>query len=285
VGNCPFTKILGANAVILSILYEKPDILMYFLENYEVDFCFTVNGWNALHFAACTKDYRCLELLLQCGYVQEHIDEGIIPCFYDDDQEGFTTALHVAVTNKRHAQAILLTQELPEVSKLQSKVTSPYTLNMGGIVSNQPANPCALSLSGNTPLHIAAYQKDWDMCQILLNAGAETQQLNKKGQTPIDIAKERKCDNLAEKLESGNYGKIESLRKKYLIEEKKEKEDKSAEHDEVDKLKSTIKNLTELVEQLSEKVSVYERNAEEAKTKVCPQCGFPMTNGKCPICK
>lgn len=280
-GHSPFYKIRGANSVILSILYEKPEILKHLLTNFEIDYSFTVNGWNALHFAACTKDYKCLKVLLECSYFQEHIDEKIIQNI-DDNQFGFTTALHVAATNRRHAQAIILTQDLPEITIINENLQSPFSAYDSSV--NQPANPSILSMSGNTALHIAAYQKDWDMCQILLNASADPHALNKNGKTPIDIARDRKYTDLANKLERDEYHQINTFVKKYLGEEMKKEEKEKEDKEEIMELKATIKNLTGLIEQLTEKVTAYEEKAEEKKTEVCQQCGYPMTNGKCPNC-
>eukprot|EP00386_Alphamonas_edax_P007840 GDKI01025969.1.p1 GENE.GDKI01025969.1~~GDKI01025969.1.p1 ORF type:complete len:130 (-),score=13.16 GDKI01025969.1:32-421(-) len=42
---------------------------------------------------------------------------------------------------------------------------------------------------GNTPLHVAARNKHYDMCKLLLARGGDPKSKNNKGSTPADLAR------------------------------------------------------------------------------------------------
>ena len=283
--NSPFRSVKSVNAVVLSILFQRPEILKYFIYNYPIDFNFQYNGWTPLHFAASTKDHRCLQVLLQHEYIQKHIDAPVVNMLqkpFPLDQ--FTTALHIAVTNKRHAQAILLTTDLPaiEVGADGSKI-KPIKDNS----RNQPANASKLSAFGNSPLHIAAFLNDWDMCQIILNATDDPYIQNSNGETPIDIAKKKRFFKLAEKLAANEYKPIEELSKQYMPEEyiQDESEEKTT-NEKVAELNHKIELLTGLVQQMSSQIAKIEaKDKNSSDLSICPNCGSPLNDGICPVCK
>jgi ankyrin repeat protein len=62
------------------------------------------------------------------------------------------------------------------------------------------ADPNAQSASGGTPLHTAAFTGDVPVIEMLLAAGASTDIADKKAQTPLDYARERKNTEAAATL-------------------------------------------------------------------------------------
>ena len=59
---------------------------------------------------------------------------------------------------------------------------------------------CGSSSYGNTPLHKAAHKQQLGAVKLLLNAGAKTDSINRKGQTPYDIAVARTDHEIAKLL-------------------------------------------------------------------------------------
>ena len=291
----PFQYIRGASAFVLSILFQKPEILNYFLTNFSLNLTeYSENGWAPIHFSACVEDYHCMELLLQQKVIQKNIDFPILNKIQQPIPKGcFTTALHIAVTHKRHAQAILLTTEFPQImDSLNSNENPSYDES-----KYQTANAAQMSAFGNTPLHIAAYLNDWDMCQIILNATDDNMVVNLKGETAIDIAKKKKFFDLAKKLEENQYEPISVLRRKYIkdddeIEESNSEleiniEERNSKDEKIKELGNTIEHLTNLVQQLSTQVTKLEEERDKKSKEsvsVCSMCGSPLEHGSCPIC-
>ena len=318
----PFQVIRSPTLLIYTILCEQDELLKYLLEVKSPNLNARVNGWAPIHYAACTYDHKCLELLLKYEYIQQNIDMAI------DEPSGVlvspgqaTTALHVAATNKRHANALLLTQvPLPKIEyhddgrKVEPDDVFDYY---------QSSNPLQMTPHGSMPLHIAARQRDWDMCQILLHASDDATVRNMKGQTAADIARHYKFNEIAEKLENPELelDPIEKLKNKYLNVSKKSKQiqrdkkkrkhedyNESSDYSDYDsdsedfkesfkELKETVKSLTKMVQQLSAKVAFLEanRNVPDSlkpitphilvyQTFQCQTCGSSTTN-QCPQCK
>lgn len=317
-GQYVFQTIRSPTPVIYTILCEQEELLKYILETKKPDLSIRVNGWAPIHYAAITVSHKCLELMLKYAYIQENIDCPVDENIASQGNLGKTTALHIATTNRRHAQAILLTQELPRI-EFNEDSTPVSQSPTDEVQLNEPANPNQLSFHGNAPLHIAARQKDWDMCQILLNAYNDTSKTNSQGKTAADIARERKCNELAEKLDKGEIEEINVLKDKYLSEKKikgkksekktknnSDEEDEEEEEDEDEmrisrtqfkEMQKSIQKLTHIVQQLNTRVIALEaeRNGENRTvvsqyipTQVstitqCSRCGTP-TNQKCEQC-
>ena len=286
---CPFVFINNPTPLIFSILCEQDLILEYFLKEKKPDFSIRINGWAPIHYACCTGDFKCLKLLLKFEYIQENIDLPIIePIQVPEGQ--FSTSLHIAVTNKRHAQALLLTRELPQIEFSADgsifDINSPTADNS----SYQSSNVLQISAYGNLPLHIAAKQNDWDMCQILLHVNNDISIKNIKGQTIFDIISSHKDKEILEKIESLNLDSIENLIIKYLNEnlnnEKKNElnQNNLIYEQKINELNNTITNLTQLVQQLSIRISNLENSNKNIKNlSPCQECG-QIESKKCFKC-
>lgn len=239
---CPFKNIRSPTPLIYTILCEQDELLKYLLEKKNPNLSVRVNGWAPIHYAACTYGHKCLELLLKYEYIQQNIDMPVNePQGIQVKKDHATTALHIAATNRRHANALLLTLELPkfEYDCNGNKINNNNTKNSIKDDDNddddnasdmnieyQPANALQKSAYGNTPLHIAALQRDWDMCQILLHASDDSTVKNDANKTPADIAREHKYDDIAQKLELSQIEPIDRLKDRYLSEEKPNKKRK-----------------------------------------------------------
>lgn len=324
-----FQSIRAPTPLIYAILCEQDEILKYLLDVKHPNLSIRVNGWAPIHYAAYTYDHKCLELLLKYEYIQENIDVPVDEPPGIKTSPGYaTTALHIAATNRRHANAILLTMDFdsPEFGPNGEKIVSQGSTDDGDTsVYHHPANPCQKSAFGNLPIHIAAKQRDWDMCQILLNACDDTTVRNDAGKTPADIARSEKCEDLAKKIESNSFNTIDVLKKKYLREEspvpkkkhsKKSKDlsDESEEYDEysesvsqsakneIQELKKTVLNLSHIIQQLTARVSLLEaqRNDWSGNSTVvrpskplthvetlfkCHTCGSNINTKQCSQCK
>ena len=66
------------------------------------------------------------------------------------------------------------------------------------------ADPNALSIFGDTPLHLAITGEKAEIVEALLAAGAKTDLRNGKGKTPLDKAREKKKIVLQRILEDAN---------------------------------------------------------------------------------
>ena len=223
-GGCPFPTIQSPTPLIYAILCEQDEILEYLLETKQPDLSKRVNGWAPIHFAACLSSSDCLRVLLRYEYIQENIDIPV-ETHLISQPGNITTALHIATTNRRHENVILLTQDLPTI------VYDGTGKKIEGIevIPHQPANPSQLTASGNAPLHIAARQNDWDMCQIILNASDDSTIKNQEGKTAEDIAIQFGFNELAQKLRDNQIESIESLKSRY-IKQKPSNETKATSH-------------------------------------------------------
>lgn len=255
--NSPFHTIYGPTPLILAVLFQKPKILAFLLETCKCDFDQTVDGWTVFHYACCTSDPQCLQILLKYEYIQQNIDKPIIDESTVEGQR--TTALHIAVSNGRHAQAILLTQPLPAIQFNEAGRILDDNSPVADESSLQQADALQVSAHGNTPLHIAAFQNDWDMCQIILNAVGDFSLENSDGQTAVDIARFHGYDDLAEKIEAMDLDPIEALSDVYLTPLTKDNQRmRPATISEVDVLKDSIKEAQTLIESLSKRIEELE---------------------------
>jgi uncharacterized protein len=66
------------------------------------------------------------------------------------------------------------------------------------------ADPNAISVFGDTPLHLAITGENPEIVQALLAAGAKMDSRNSKGKTPLDEARERNKVVLQQLLENAN---------------------------------------------------------------------------------
>ena len=237
---CCFTQINNITPIVACILSEQDKLLKYLINNFHPDLSIKCDGWAPIHFSCCTGSYKCLKVLLKQQYIQENIDAFIDYHFAADNGNG-TTALHVAATNKCHAQALLLTTELP---KIDSEA------------SYQSANPTQKSAFGNTPLHIAAFNNDWDMCQILLNANDDCTIVNDDGLTPLQIAKNNGYTDLYNNFHNELAKPIEELQKEYFEIDLVKLILRQTSDIKLDKYEDEINNLTAQIQMLNAKLTI-----------------------------
>lgn len=235
-----YINIRGPTMLMYAILCEQEEIVEYILDNKSPDVGKEVEGYNCVHLAAMIKDPRCLKLLLQHEWVQENINEPIkLPGTNQKEGEG-TTALHVAVSNRRYANVILLIDDMPKVrwSQKKDKKNENPKDKEGEAPNDQNAEKPAekeaqtieeeeekeadvergsadinkKSASGSTPLYIAVFLRDYKMVRILLSGSPDTSEKSAKDKTPLDLAIEykqandKKKENLQEK-QAGNQKK------------------------------------------------------------------------------
>jgi hypothetical protein len=288
-GRGPFPSISSPTPIVYAILCEQDDLLQY-LGTKTPHLGQRVNGWTPLHYAACTQSHKCLETLLKYEYVQQNIDAPVEEPGLPRVPSGRgTTALHIACTNRRHAAAILLTQPLPtpdfDAAGRRIEAATP------DMDVQQPANALQMTAHGHMPLHIAARQNDWDMCQIILHAADDATVRNSDGKTAADIAREHQYNELAAKLERNDVESIEELRIRFLAQPvKRRRRDKrrtradASEYDEeeeteyasaaeVRELHRGMQNLLHMVQQLVARVTAMEaRRIDTVRTAVVDTC-------------
>lgn len=214
-------SICGPTMLILSVLCERPDFVKFILSQ-NPDLSIKVNGYNALHYSALTKDIECLKILLTCPFYQKNISAPISEPGIDNST---TNALHIAVSNKNIASAALLLDELPKsVQYFNDKVKIEQNSHNEGkkpdyINEDEESNNESIiddddddddddndndddddyqihdgidvnskTSHGSTSLHIAAYMRDIDMCHLLLNFSADISIKDSKGRTASQIA-------------------------------------------------------------------------------------------------
>lgn len=193
-------KINGPTVVVYSILCEQPEILTFFLTKFSPDLSDASTGWTPLHFACTTRDVSCLKILLQHSFIQENINMAV------GSKVGVTTALHLAVRYQLHETVLLLTSAFPTITypsksfwKLENKI-----------------DVSLVSGWGETPLHTAVRQRDWDMIQILINAGANMSAVDKDGLSAYDVAKSLGFKRLVDLFEECEIETRGVLEKRYL---------------------------------------------------------------------
>ncbi|EAX91318.1 hypothetical protein TVAG_065340 [Trichomonas vaginalis G3] len=254
-----FPELIDPTPVIFAIACEKSDVLYYFIENLHPDLSICCNGWAPIHYAAIIEDPRCMQILLKTEFVQTNVDFPIQSVLSKDIS---LTALNIAVSYSRHGQALLLTQNFiqPEFDLEGNRILFKNTpvIDESSIL---PADCLHKTVSGNTPLHIATYRNDWDMCQILMSVMPDVNVLNDKEQTPAELAKLYNHNELAEKLTKAELDPIETLIAKYLTKPSKPKcpcdeipaSEESVEEirENINTLKETINNLYATIDSLS----------------------------------
>lgn len=298
---CPFPSIRAPTPIVYTILCEQEELLQYLIDTKAPDLSVTVNGWAPIHYAAATGSYKCMEVLLKHEFIQQNVDMPVIERNKPTSEEKRSTALHIAATNHCHAQAILLTQESfpPSEIDLAGKSVDPERPEAE---IHQGANVTQMSAYGNMPLHIAACQNDWDMCQILLHANDDSTIRNEKLMTAADIAKQRKFDTLVDQLEKHELTPLHVLKERYFPKPeatsvtKEQEDEKSYSEDddsEVEKLRKMVEALTQTVRQLTQRVAALEAGTATAApgqpvmapvdAHQCTRCGA-ATQKKCSQC-
>lgn len=221
--------IKGPTALIFAILCERPSFCRYIIEKTNPDLSISVDGWTAFHFSCCTNDTKCLLILLHNEYIQQNIDFPIIaPTFPNNDKKKqTTTALHLAVSNRLYKTVLILTiKPLPTIKKQkkpnsdnQNNNSDNNNNNNNSIENNNnngneppneeeeystidyaSSNVNIRATSGNTPLHIALFNNDFEMCQILTHAGCDPSIKNDDEINCINYARRLNLDDKFIKL-------------------------------------------------------------------------------------
>jgi hypothetical protein len=205
-----YVPLRGPTITMLAILCEQDEILEYVLENKSPDLSVRVEGYTALHLAAMVKDHRPLKLLLRYQWVQENINLPMELPGVPSQQGDETTALHIAVTNHRLTNVLLLLSELPPYKRMpppkgpappgSAPPESPAVETGPSIY--QPANVDQRSSIGSTPLYIATFLRDPKIVRVLLAAGADQSiqtakkkpENNDQPDTPLALATRLKAD-------------------------------------------------------------------------------------------
>lgn len=288
----PFTYVSEPTPIVLAILCEQPEILQYMINTFHPSFNNPVNGWYPIHYAACTGDYKCMQVLLQYETVQKNID---ITLKTHTGAVSTNTALHVAAANHLHAQALLLTSPLPDIIydsnfvKYETPVKSTYV----------PANSSKVTSSGSSPLHSAVKSADIDMVKILLHAKTDINIVNNDQFTALDIAKGSNMKEIIALLEKGVCD--EDLMPKYIHDEEKKEDDEKtsveveekleqekpveefSSKDEVKKLSNSVVNMSMIVSELDRRLSSLENQNRKPEFNVCYLCGN-ITSSVCNKC-
>jgi hypothetical protein len=197
-GEVHIEKIAGPTVLVYSILCERANFVQYFLSKFDPDMSFAPDGWTPFHFACTTRDPSCLKVLLQHEYVQENINVGI-----DSSSDTHTTGLHLAVVHRLHESVFILTRPFPPVQYPSLGQKRPNR-----IATSAP------NAAGDTPMHCAVRAADWDMVQVLINAGADTSAVNRAGRSPFDLAR----GQLIRLFEEGEIESRAALERRYMSE-------------------------------------------------------------------
>lgn len=213
-----YINIKGPTMLMFAILCEQDEIVEYILDNKNPDVSKPVEGYKCLHLAAMVKDPRCLKLLLQHAWIQENIDDPIELLGTNAQDNEKTTALHVAVSNRRYANAILLKDHFPKPRWFKKKDKKPKDKDAAPEGTEQPeenketieeeedvnepnetASINQKSASGSTPLYIAVFLRDYKMVRILLSCEADPSIPCAKDVTPLQLALDMQAKNKEKK--------------------------------------------------------------------------------------
>ena len=107
------------------------------------------------------------------------------------------TPLHEAVRGQHPDVCRVLceaAQSYLETSNILFYAARISSLNVCEVLINCGANVNVTDSNGSTPLHCAACYRDADFCKILIDAGADTTAMDNSGDTPLDLA--MRMDNL-----------------------------------------------------------------------------------------
>lgn len=132
-----------------AILCHARKILKFLVDERNTTFNGRSGGKLPIHNAAMVSDHRIIRTLLRAPSVLDTINEPV-----DSSFKGFTTAFHIAVSNKRLMNALHL-------------LNASMNLESGGISFMQPSS------HGSTPLYIATKTGDLQMVQLILACYAE----------------------------------------------------------------------------------------------------------------
>ena len=254
-------RVAGPTVVVYAILCEQPDVLKFFLSKFQPDMGMATCGWTPLHFACATRDVSCLRLLLEHKDVQNNINLGF------GSEVGTTTALHVAVQHRIHEAVLLLTKPFPQIR---------YPVVTFWKIEND-INLSALNALGSTALHIAVRDDDWDMIQILINAGANLSVMDKDGRSAFDLAKSLGLSRLCGLLEESEIEPQEVLDARYIH----SREDDLARNKFFDALEKKIGDVHRGLDLIQEKIEQQEKGL--AKGLLCTLCNTKVGR-LCPEC-
>lgn len=214
-----YIAIRGPTMLMYAILNEQVEIVDYILENRSPDLSIYVDGYMAIHLAALIKDPMPLKSLIKYDYTQQNIDAPVTLPGTNAPEGCKTTALHIAVSNRRYANVFLLLQDFPlpvPVPKPQplrqpkfgakaaeSKTEKPAETpaeeqkeeGSEPKVTFDPANIDQKSASKATPLYIAVFLHDLIMVIILITFKADKTVECKEDDDPLKLAIRNQTEN------------------------------------------------------------------------------------------
>ncbi|OHT04283.1 hypothetical protein TRFO_28275 [Tritrichomonas foetus] len=293
----PSRVIQGPTILIFAILCEQSEICQYILEKKKPALSITVNGWNAFHFACFTHDTSCLKILIEKCSSEDLIssiihpsllklqNQDIIPsiqtyhCHTKNDVQT-TNALHIAVSNRNHETVLIL---------FGANFPNPLHHHFNDNEFEFEVNSKA-TISGSTPLHIALYNSDFDMCQILLLLGADPTIKNAENIDCFAYAKRQGLKKDFTDLLSGEIDceSLEDLSVRYFVKNeenaitknemnKKAQNDENAENEnEEEEIKESIKYLRSQIHSLNNALKMLEQTEEQKRKKLMTKITDPV---------
>ena len=212
----PFPSIRGPTPLVLAILYEKTQIIEYFIKDKNASLLAPVGGLLPIHYACIIGNTEIISLIITAKCSENLINK--------KNEFGYAP-LHLAAANN-HIKAVLL------------------LLKYGAKVNPEPPTE-----SGNTPLHVCMRAPDTLVAEALISYGANVNAKNKLGETPKDTANHFSNDVMSSFLDqvenqTANIRSFDALCKVYLD------NDSAAESDTVKELTAQIKELTSRLEKL-----------------------------------
>lgn len=177
-----FVLVSGPTLLIFAIMYEQFEIFKFLLNHPLIDRTkASENGVMPIHIACLIKPYIFLEELIKFDDVQTKIDE---PCGLSKIPNSLSmhkpssNAFHIACSNNRYVQVMLLIMPLP------SPIDNPHAVH-------DPIDVNSLTTMGNSAMHIAVCNKSLTLAYILQIFHIDLTIQNSRNQRAIDLVNEK----------------------------------------------------------------------------------------------
>jgi hypothetical protein len=162
----------GPTILIWAIECEQVEVLEYLFGHIPLQLdAVSRDGLTALHVAAHVGDPRPLEFLLRYRFFQEQIDFPVHTEGLTQTEAHFTTALHIAVTQRNVPHVFLLLNPRDKWELLTKP--KPWEPPPEPLAPHNPANVDQPSANGATPLHIAIHNGHLAMVRVLIAHNAD----------------------------------------------------------------------------------------------------------------
>ena len=291
--NESYTCPKGPTPLMYSIICEQDEIVDFILKNKNPDLTISSEGYSPLHLAAMVKDSHMIEALLEYKYFQDNVDNGVDFDTLSTDL-GFTSALHIAVSNHRYMNVYRLLSPFKRPIDAGEAEIRPQFLS---------ANVNLESASGSTALHIALFLRDVDMIKLLLSFNASRLVENADGKTVIDLINEDEDDPFPPEIKSiiqdahfiDSYSPIKVMHEIYPDNPEFYIETDNSQNKEPEitnnQIYSMLTQIMEKLDNLENRVSKLEEKDEKMKEETysvctnhyrCKNCGNP--GYICPQC-